>query len=54
MKKEFIGLLCCPYCHGKLQLKIIREKEDEIIEGEFACKKCSKKYMIRDGIPIMI
>ncbi len=54
MKKEYIKLLCCPYCHGDLELEIKKEDNDEIIEGFFKCKKCNKKYEIKDGIPIMM
>ncbi len=54
MKKKYIGLLCCPYCKGELNLKIEKEENDEIIEGKFTCKNCNKEYKIKDGIPIMI
>ncbi|KAA0005615.1 MAG: Trm112 family protein, partial [Thermoplasmata archaeon] len=31
MKKEHVKLLICPYCHGELDLKIMKDSEDEII-----------------------
>ncbi len=54
MKKKYVDILCCPYCHGELELKIEKENEDEILEGKFLCKKCGKEYEIRDGIPVMM
>ncbi len=54
MKKEYINLLICPYCHGKLSLKIFKEENDEIIEGKLICNNCKKEYEIIDGIPKMI
>lgn len=54
MKKEYLNIICCPYCHGELELEIKEEDDDEIIEGEFFCKKCQKKYEIKEGIPILM
>jgi len=54
MKKEFVALLCCPYCHGELNLEIKKEEGEEIVEGKFSCKKCGKEYEIRNGIPILM
>lgn len=54
MKKKYIELLCCPYCHGDLELEIKKEENDEILEGKFICKKCNKEYKIEDGVPIMM
>lgn len=42
--KELLGILACPACKGDVELK-----------GErIVCKKCGKKYPIRDGIPVML
>ena len=54
MKKEYLSILCCPYCHDKLGLDIEKEENDEIIKGTFTCKQCNKTYEIKDGIPTMI
>ncbi|MCD6170910.1 MAG: Trm112 family protein [Thermoplasmata archaeon] len=54
MKKEYISLLICPYCHGNLSLKISKEENDEIIEGKLICNNCKREYDIKDGIPKMI
>ena len=42
--KELLEMLVCPACKGEVELK-----EDKIV-----CKKCGKKYPVRDGIPVML
>ena len=54
MKKEHIKLLICPYCHGELELTIIKEENGDIIEGILKCKSCGKEYEIKEGIPKML
>jgi len=54
VKKEYLSLLCCPYCRGEFEVDVHKEKEDEIIEGKLTCKKCKKEYEIKEGIPILL
>lgn len=42
--KELLQILACPACKADVQLK----------ENKIVCKKCGKKYPIKDGIPIML
>ena len=42
--KELLEILACPACKGDVELK----------ENKIACKKCCKKYPIKDDIPIML
>lgn len=42
--KELLDILACPACKGDVELK----------ENKIACKKCGKKYPIKDGIPVML
>jgi hypothetical protein len=42
--KELLDILACPDCKG-----LVEEKDDKII-----CKKCGRKYSVRDGIPVML
>ncbi len=42
--QELIDILSCPACRGDLILA-----QDKIL-----CKKCGKKYPIKNGIPIML
>ncbi len=44
LDKELLEILACPACRGDVELK-----EDKIV-----CKKCAKKYPVRDGIPVML
>ena len=42
--KELLEILACPACKGDVELK----------DNKICCKKCGKKYPIRDGIPVML
>lgn len=42
--KELLAILACPACKADVELK----------DNKIICKKCGKKYPIRDGIPIML
>jgi len=42
--KELLDILACPACKADVELK----------DNRIVCKKCGKKYPIKDGIPIML
>jgi len=42
--KELLDILACPDCKGDVELK----------DGKIVCKKCGRKYPIRNGVPIML
>jgi uncharacterized protein len=42
--KELLEILACPNCKGTVEYK----------DNRIICKKCGKKYPVRDGIPIMM
>jgi len=44
IEQELLEILACPACKGDVE-----EKEEKI-----ACKKCGRKYPVRDGIPVML
>ncbi|MFQ5803704.1 MAG: Trm112 family protein [Candidatus Methylomirabilales bacterium] len=44
--KEFLEILACPACKGEVRL-------DEASE-RIVCQTCSRRYPIRDGIPVML
>lgn len=54
MKETLLKYLVCPKCKGDIKLKIIEQKNDEILSGLFACKECNSKYKIKNGVPIFI
>ncbi len=41
---ELLKILACPACKGDVELK----------DGKVCCKKCGRKYPVRDGIPVML
>ena len=42
--KELLDILACPACKADV----------ELIKGKIVCKKCGKRYPVRDGIPVML
>ncbi len=44
MSKKQYDILACPKCRGDLE-----HKDDALI-----CYKCKLKYMIKNGIPLMV
>jgi len=44
VSRELLEVLACPACKGDVELK-----GDRIV-----CKKCGRRYPVRDGIPVMI
>jgi len=44
ISKELLDILACPACKGDVEAG-----SDKIV-----CLKCDKKYIVQDGIPIML
>jgi len=42
--KELLDILACPACKSDVEFK----------DNKIVCKKCGKKYPVRDGIPVML
>ncbi len=42
--RELLDILACPACKSDVELR----------DNKVVCKKCGRKYPIRDGIPIML
>jgi len=54
MKRELLDILCCPVCKGNLELRVSKEKDGNILEGELVCNKCRVSYEIKEGIPNLL
>ncbi len=51
MKREFVGSIRCPFCHGNgLSLSVHEEDGREVREGELLCS-CGRVFTIQRGIP---
>lgn len=54
MEINIINHFECPVCHGNLTPLIRRKTKERILEGELRCKKCSKKFYIKDSIACFV
>ncbi|NLX49498.1 MAG: Trm112 family protein [Methanospirillum sp.] len=54
MRRDLQEILCCPVCHGDLDLAVITEDEVEVLEGTLHCRACGIDYPIEDGIPNLL
>ena len=56
MKKRLLEMLICPVClpeERNLSPFILKERDDDIIEGSLSCTHCGRKYPIQDGIAFL-
>ena len=44
--KRLLKILACPICRGDIKYNESKQ--------ELKCNKCSKKYKVKDGIPVML
>jgi len=42
--KDLLAILACPACQGDVFLK----------DGKVVCAQCSRKYPVKEGIPVML
>jgi len=54
MKREVLGILCCPSCKNDLKLLEKEAADNEVIEGTLICSACKKSFEIVKGVPRMI
>lgn len=56
MKRKLLPYLICPACLPKevaLDLSAGREEDGDILSGGLFCRKCSRRFPIRDGIAFL-
>ena len=53
MKTQLLQKLCCPFDKSELHIEIIKEIDQEVLEGILTCTDCGRYYPIIYGIPIM-
>ncbi len=54
MRRELMDILVCPVCKGTLELNIVREEDDDVVEGDLVCPACDECYPIENGIPNLL
>ena len=57
MKQFLLAHLICPAClpdEMSLETTAKRSENDDIITGELYCKKCKRRFPIRDGIATLL
>jgi uncharacterized protein YbaR (Trm112 family) len=54
MRKDMMEILACPVCKGPLTLTVVREDENEVVEGSLYCANCKETYPIQDTIPNLL
>jgi len=54
MKESLMDILRCPLDKSELELEVIRENDEEVLEGRLVCTECGEEYPIEDGIPNLL
>jgi uncharacterized protein YbaR (Trm112 family) len=54
MKESLMDILCCPLDKSDLELEVIREDDEEVLDGRLVCTECGEEYSIEDGIPNLL
>lgn len=54
MKRNLLGILCCPTCKGSLRLDAESEQSGDVISGALYCATCEVYYPIEEGIPNLL
>ena len=54
MRLKTIDKLCCPFDKHDLELQIlVKDTDQNVLEGILTCSHCKRKYPIVYGVPIM-
>jgi len=52
MKRSLLDKLVCPFDKTDLLFNVLKEEDDNIMEGIFTCPGCNRYYPVVHGIPI--
>ncbi len=50
MREDSLGFLCCPSCHGDLNLTQEETRGSDVISGVLICQACGREYLVEEGI----
>ena len=56
MRQEFVSLLACPDCSGKVQFFDIEDSADDghVMSGTLQCEECKSEFPIEGGVPRLL
>ena len=54
MREEALEVLCCPLCHGALELEAEESRGSNILSGYLTCRACKRAYRVRNGVPDLL
>lgn len=54
MRMNILNHLVCPKCQGKFLFSIQKKTKERVIDGELECKKCGRKFYIKDEIAYFV
>ena len=56
MRQEFVSLLACPDCSGRVQFREIEDTADDghVMTGTLQCEECKTDFPIEGGVPRLL
>lgn len=54
MRKDLADIVCCPVHKTRLQLRVTKEEQGDIVSGILHCGDCPFDYPIEDSIPNLL
>jgi uncharacterized protein YbaR (Trm112 family) len=50
--RELLDVLCCPFCHGEVQLSEA-DRQPNAADGLISCVACGREFAVEAGIPVL-